>query len=155
MRNKFSPIFENLASVLNSIDLMVKNKRGFNDSEFDKLMKELGEKTGYVYTWSNNEDIETGNVSSKKKRKVKMDKKSVQIRKIGSPFMFYSKEVYSQVKGENPCLSSPEIAKLIGMKWRSLSNQEKEQYSKQYQDAKQKILMSEEAVQNNSDVNSV
>jgi hypothetical protein len=53
-----------------------------------------------------------------------------------SAFLIYCEEHRDQLKKENPDLSFGEIAKLLGEKWKQLSEDEKEIYNQLFEDWK-------------------
>jgi len=54
------------------------------------------------------------------------------------PYALFVKQNYSEIKAKNPNLKLAEISKKMGEAWRSLDEQKKQSYIKQFQDQKSK-----------------
>ena len=65
-----------------------------------------------------------------KMHKVKLPEKPM------APFMRYSKKVFDQVKATNPDLKQWELGRVIQQMWKDLSEQEKQEYINEYENAK-------------------
>jgi structure-specific recognition protein 1 len=68
-----------------------------------------------------------------------------------SNFMLFSKDKRESVKSEHPELKLPEISKVLGQKWRSLSDRKKEKYSKKAKALKEEYTKAMESYERPSD----
>ena len=58
----------------------------------------------------------------------KAEKKANGIKRKPSAFANYMKTIRTSVKNENPDASFGDISKIVGEKWKNLTNEEKQQY---------------------------
>ena len=62
------------------------------------------------------------------KKAKKAEKKANGIKRKPSAFANYMKTIRTSVKNENPDASFGDISKIVGEKWKNLTNEEKQQY---------------------------
>ena len=73
-----------------------------------------------------------------KKEKGKAAKKN-RVKKPMSSYMIFNKEQYTKIKEENPDMSLTEITKLVGAKWKEMSDEAKAPYVKKAEELKVKF----------------
>lgn len=96
------------------------------DEDKERYRKEMKD---YVPPSDSSEDDSDDNNKKKNKKKVKPKKDPNAPKKAMTSFMLYSTAIRPDVKEENPDLGFGEIAKLIGKKFRELSEEEKKQWN--------------------------
>lgn len=78
----------------------------------------------------------------KNKKKEKKSKKVVDPNKpkqTPSAYLLFAKDQMSSLKTQNPTLSQTDVMKLVGSKWKTISQEEKESYSKQAEEKKKQF----------------
>ena len=80
---------------------------------------------------------------AKANKKVRREKgiaaKKNKIKKPMSSYMLFNKEQYTKVKAENPDMPLTEITKLVGAKWKEMSDGDKAPYVKEAEELKAKF----------------
>ncbi|KAG8800884.1 Non-histone chromosomal protein 6 [Serendipita sp. 399] len=66
-------------------------------------------------------------------------------KKALSPYMFFTQEWREKIKEENPGIGFGEVAKRLGAKWKSMSDEEKEPYIEKHQADKKRAEDAKEA----------
>ncbi|KIM29253.1 hypothetical protein M408DRAFT_328926 [Serendipita vermifera MAFF 305830] len=66
-------------------------------------------------------------------------------KKALSPYMFFTQEYREKIKEENPGIGFGEVAKKLGAKWKSMSDEEKEPYVEKHQADKKRAEEAKEA----------
>mmetsp|Transcript_29066 Transcript_29066/g.43921 ORF Transcript_29066/g.43921 Transcript_29066/m.43921 type:complete len:800 (+) Transcript_29066:102-2501(+) len=94
------------------------------------------EMKSYVPPIDSSNSHSEGNVSKKSKKKPKKDPNAP--KKAMTSFMFYSNAIRSEVKEKNPDLAFGDIAKLIGKKFRELSEEEKKPWDEKADEDKKR-----------------
>mmetsp|Transcript_1235 Transcript_1235/g.1738 ORF Transcript_1235/g.1738 Transcript_1235/m.1738 type:complete len:2914 (-) Transcript_1235:233-8974(-) len=82
----------------------------------------------------------------KKAQKDDRMKKKKRIKQVKSAWMFFSKEAWNKVKEENPEASFAEIGKMVGEKWKTLTDVEKMPYDKQHKEDLQRYYSARRAM---------
>ena len=85
-----------------------------------------------IQIWNNMNDAQVKGL-----KKPKKTKKKTTTKKRKSGFILFSMENRGKLKQENPNLKFTEISKLLGKNWKSLSDEEKEEYNKKAREEKQ------------------
>ncbi|CAG7851166.1 SubName: Full=NHP6A-Nonhistone chromosomal protein related to mammalian HMG1 {ECO:0000313/EMBL:CCA71859.1} [Serendipita indica DSM 11827] len=85
-----------------------------------------------------------------KKEKVTKKKDPHAPKKALSPYMFFTQEWREKIKDENPGIGFGEVAKRLGAKWKSMTDEEKEPYVQKHQADKKRADDEKEAYEGKS-----
>jgi hypothetical protein len=95
---------------------------------FDKELKDYKPTDGYDYSGSLIKDDDDSNSGKKKKKKLQRDYNSP--KRAAGAYVFFANEMRPKLQEENPGVKFVEIGRILGEKWRALTDEERAPYDK-------------------------
>jgi len=105
------------------------SKKANPDARVTEIVKLLSQKWKSMSDSQKQPYVEKANIDHERSQKEKAEYlKSLPPKRPLAPYMLFSQEVRDSVTKSNPNASTIEIGKLLGEKWRNLSDSQKEKY---------------------------